>query len=366
MRVLLLSDVNSIHTRRWAASLKEAGVDPGIFSLAEPKETWCEDYGIPLFLSRWQPKRSFFSKAFSKIFYPLQICSLKKAIQTYHPDIIHAHYASSYGLLGALSGFHPFILSVWGSDIFEFPKISFFHRMVLRYNLANADKILSTSQAMARETNKYINKNIEITPFGVDLTHFIPQKVDSLFNEKDIVIGTVKALEPIYGIRCLMKAFQIVKGNNRELPLKLLIVGSGSEEMDLKKLAKDLAIQNDVVFTGRVGFSDVPRYHNMISIYVALSTFESFGVSIVEAQATETPVVVSNVGGLPEVVEDGVTGFVIEPKNPVAAAKAIESLVHDKALRERMGKNGRQRVIANYNWNDSLAQMIAIYREVMR
>jgi len=361
MKVLLLSDVNSIHTRRWAASLKVAGVACGLFSLEAPRENWCEEPGIPLFLSGWHPEGKL-----GKTFYLMQLASLRKAIRTFLPDIVHAHYASSYGLLGALSGFHPFILSVWGSDVFEFPRISFLHRMILRFNLSKADKILSTSQAMARETNKYSKRDIEVTPFGVDLNHFKPQKVDSLFNEEDIVIGMIKALEPIYGIRCLMQAFQIVKGSNPDLPLKLLIVGSGSEEMELKALAQQLAIQNDVIFTGRIPFSDVPRYHNMISIYVALSTFESFGVSVVEAQATEIPVIVSNVGGLPEVVDNGVTGIVIEPRNAVVAAQTIEYLVHNKALREKMGQSGRQRVIENYDWNDSLAQMIAIYQEVMR
>ncbi|MBN1199455.1 MAG: glycosyltransferase [Bacteroidales bacterium] len=361
MRILLLSDVNSVHTRKWAVSLKEAGIDLAIFSLAEPEGGWYQDHSIPLFLAKpHSPVRR------CKPFYLFQYLSVKAAIDAFQPELIHAHYASSYGLLGALSGFHPFILSVWGSDVFDFPGISFLHRKVLEFNLSKADKVLSTSKIMAKETAKYINREIEVIPFGTDINLFKPQPVDSLFHKDDIVIGAIKALEPIYGLSYLIKAFKRVKENNPQLQLKLLLVGSGHEEKMLKQLVNDLSIQNDVVFTGKIEYSDVPRYHNMISIYVALSTQESFGVSIIEAQATGKPVVVSNIGGLPEVVVDGLTGIVVEPKNPEEAARALESLIHDNHLRETMGKNGRERIVETYNWNDNLNQMITIYRGMIK
>ncbi|MBC8316177.1 MAG: glycosyltransferase [Bacteroidales bacterium] len=366
MRVLLLSDVNSTHTQKWAVSLKNAGVVSGLFSITEPKVPWCQDHGIPLFLSRWQQWNTLLPAVFTKTLYLMRLPSLRRAIKDFRPDIIHAHYASSYGFLGALSGFHPFVLSVWGTDIFDFPNISFVHKMIIKFNLSKADKILSTSNVMVRETEKYTNKEIEVTPFGVDLAHFKLRTVDSIFDNDAVVIGTVKTLEPKYGIRDLLKAFKIVKENNQNLPVKLLVVGGGPEEKVLKKLAKDLSIHDDTVFTGSISSIGVSEYYNMISIFVALSIKESFGVAIVEAQATEKPVVVSNSGGLPEVVEDGVTGIVVESKNPDAAAKAIEYLVHNRALGEKMGKLGRKRVKQIYDWKNNVEQMVDIYNRILR
>ena len=97
-------------------------------------------------------------------------------LKTFKPQLLHANYATSYGLLGAMTGFHPFVLSVWGSDVFTFPKKSFAHKMLFKYNLNKADKILSTSRFMSQEISKYTSKKIEITPFGVDLEKFYPYK----------------------------------------------------------------------------------------------------------------------------------------------------------------------------------------------
>ena len=114
--------------------------------------------------------------------------------------------------------------------------------------------------------------------------------------------------------------------------------------------------------------SIVPDYLNMIDVYVALSIIdsESFGVAIVEASACEIPVVVSNVGGLPEVVDDTITGFVVKSKNSQEAAKAIEKLILNKELRLKMGKAGRERVKELYNWEENVNQMINIYKSIVK
>jgi glycosyltransferase involved in cell wall biosynthesis len=286
---------------------------------------------------------------------------LRKLIDEFEPDILHAHYASSYGLLGALSGFHPFILSVWGSDIFSFPNKSPLHRNMLRFNLSRADKVLSTSHVMATETQRYTTQRITVTPFGIDLDEFREKPVNSLFAPGDLVIGTVKSLEHTYGIPYLIQAFKLVCSRYPGLPLKLLIVGGGSMRVALQGLADDLGLHERVTLTGRVPYDEVSRYHNMLSISVFPSNSESFGVAAIEASACERPVVVSDVGGLPEVVEDGVTGIVVPAGDVRALAEAIGQLALDESLRRRMGGAGRERVRERYNWNDCVRQMIDIY-----
>lgn len=96
---------------------------------------------------------------------------------------------------------------------------------MLKYNLKKADKILSTSNVMAKETKLYTNKDIEVTPFGIDIEQFKPMVFESLFDKDDIVIGTVKSLEEVYGIEYLIRAFKIISDKYENLPLKLLIVG---------------------------------------------------------------------------------------------------------------------------------------------
>lgn len=366
MKLLLLSDPNSVHTIKWAKSLAQNNIDIIIFGLGD---FTVKDYdGISnIKVKTLNGTVSRDEGAFSKLKYLKAVPVVNQIIKEFKPDIVHAHYATSYSLLGAMSGFYPFIVSVWGSDVFSFPLKSPIHRLMLKYNLKKADKILSTSHVMAKETKLYTNKDIEVTPFGIDMEQFKPTSTkEEFFNKEDIVIGTVKTLEDKYGIEYLIRAFKIVSDKYSNLPLKLLIVGGGSLEKNLKNLVKELNIEDKAIFTGRVPFADVPKYHNMLSVSVSVSNSESFGVAIIEASSCSKPVVVSNVGGLPEVVEDGVSGFVVPPRDPQKTAEAIEKLVLDKSLREEIGRNGRERVKRLYNWDDNVKQMIRIYEELTK
>jgi Glycosyltransferase len=366
MKILFLSDASSIHTKRWVNSIAEKGVVIHLFSL-KPVET-SEYPGENFSFTCFDMQKRF--GGLSKLGYLKALPALKKVISEFKPDIMHAHFATSYGLLGALSGFHPFVLSVWGSDVFDFPKKSFLHRKILEYNLKRADKILSTSNVMAVETKKYTDKEIEVTPFGINTGLFKPEKADRAastpFSADDIVVGTIKLIETKYGINYLIEAFSTVAKKHPELPLKLLIVGDGSERKNLESLTEKLEIKDKVYFAGMAEYQKVPYFHKIIDVYAALSILdsESFGVAIVEAEGCGKPVVVSNAGGLPEVVEDGVTGFVVERKNAEAAAEKLEKLVLDAGLRERTGKAGRERVLKFYDWNENVSQMMRIYNKI--
>lgn len=366
MKILLLADAHSVHTIKWAKSLNEAGLEIGIFSLNKKDDNPYEsNKNIKVFYF-FNTENKSASNVFCKLNYLRSLNYLKHVLDKFRPDIIHAHYATSYGLIGALIDFHPYIISVWGSDVFDFPNVSFLHKKIIKYNFSKADKILSTSNIMAKETIKYTNKNIIVTPFGVDLEKFKPQIVDSLFSNESIIVGTIKTLEEKYGIEYLIRAFNIVKKRNCKLSLKLLIVGDGSKKVYLEKLVKNLGISEDTIFTGKIEHSLIPTYDNMLSVSVSVSDSESFGVAVIEASACGKPVVVSNVGGLPEVVEDNITGLIVPPRNPEKTAEAIEKLILDKTLREKMGNAGRQRVKELYDWNNNVKQMINIYKEVLR
>lgn len=365
MKILLLSDSNSIHTIKWVKALSDAGLGIGLFSFYPSSSSIFNEYKNILTsnINLAPELRMNESTKFSKLVYLKAIRQIKKLIMEYKPDILHAHYASSYGLVGALTHFHPFVISVWGEDVYDFPNKSIIHKSILKYNLKKADAILSTSFVMKNETKKYTSKEISVTPFGIDVDVFKPMNELGLFEQNTIVIGTIKALEKKYGIEYLIKAFHIVKKRITDKPLKLLIVGKGSQEYYLKQLVKNLNLENDVTFTGFIEHGDVPKYHNMLDIYVSVSIddSESFGVAILEAGACGKPVVVSDVGGLPEVVVNGETGFVVESKNPDAIASSICRLIDNPELRVSMGNSGRKRVLEFYSWNDSVKKMIAVY-----
>jgi len=367
MRILILSDSDSPHTIKWVKSLAEKNIEIGIFSIHKAnvniydgvKNLKIYDLGIDRNI------QSKGEKNFTKIQYFKGIKELKKVISVFNPDILHAHYASSYGLLGSLANFHPYIISAWGSDVFKFPNYSLIHKNILKYNFYKADEILCTSYALRKETSKYTKKSILITPFGVDTNKFKPSRPEIVYDKKTIIIGTIKSLEENYGIEYLIRGFKILENKIPNQPLKLLIVGKGTQELFLKNLVKKLNIQSKVEFTGYINPDLVLKYHNMIDIAVFPSIEESFGVSVLEASACGKPVIVSNVGGLPEVAEDGKTGFIVEKENPDAIALAWEKFISNPELRNEFGKNGRNKVIKEYNWKDSIDKIIYIYKSIL-
>ena len=149
---------------------------------------------------------------------------------------------------------------------------------------------------MAEETKRFSSKPIYVIPFGVDTDLFHPSD-EKNFSEKEIVIGTIKALEKVYGIDTLIKAFKITVDNNKNINLNL-IVGGGTLLHELNKLAEQPSISDKVTFVGRIDHKDVALgYYNQIDVFANLSRQESFGVSVLEAMACAKPVVVSSVGG---------------------------------------------------------------------
>lgn len=358
-KILYLSSGASIHTIRWVNSLsKRSNLIINLVSQQKLVDNLSEKVIFNLL-----PFEGLFGYIFN-------IFKLKQIIKDWEPDLIHASYASGYGLTAKLLNFHPLVLSVWGSDIFEFPKKSYIHRKLIQLNLNNADVISSTSFVMAKEINNLVkNKKVIITPFGIDIDQF--KKNKTLKKKEIITIGTIKNLSKIYGIDILIKGFAIAYKTliKTDLALakkiRLKIVGSGDQKKILLNLISSLNLKDIAFLKDRVKHNLVPKEMEDISIFCALSRQESFGVSVLEASALGIPVIVSNIGGLPEVVLNEKTGIIIDNLNPECASKAIIRLVIDHELRSYLGTNGREFVSKKYNWNDSLDIIIKIYQTLL-
>lgn len=257
-RILLMCDAASIHSEKWCRSLSESGMTVGICTLHPPLRDWHAAIDqISLFdlsdaISDNDSKRlGVFSllNSIRRIKYLALLPRIKKVIRAFRPDIIHAHYASSYGLLSLLTGFRPVLVSVWGTDIFRFPRLSPIHNLAMRYVLDRAALVFSTSKAMRKEARAYTGRPIVVTPFGVDTETYRP--FHRPFSKKVTTIGTIKGLREFYRIDLLLKA---VADLSREIParedLRVLLVGDGPERGNLEGLATSLGIRNKIDFYG--------------------------------------------------------------------------------------------------------------------
>ena len=361
MKLAFCSGRNSPHTVRWVNSLARRGYEILLISVhrsGDPLER-----SVNLKLLPFPPGIGYFLNA------PLAAL----AVRRFSPDLLHIHSASGYGTLGRLMHYHPCVLSVWGSDVYDVPWQSRAKHNIVLKNLRAADYICSTSHCMAGETKKlcpYI-KEIAVTPFGIDLEKFYPEANQR--NGEIINIGTVKRLEEKYAVDTLIQSFAWLRNEllttdpNLGHTLRLTIVGEGSQRDHLVSMAQELGISGVTRFTGEVSHAQVPELLNSFDIYAAFSRLdsESFGVAILEASACSVPVVVSDVSGFAEVVQDKQTGLIVPRDNVSAAGKAMLSLIQDQEGRNRLGRNGRAHVEQNYDWEHCVDLMERVYQNVL-
>lgn len=365
----MLSDAGSAHTIRWVRSLAARGHEIRLFSLT-PADPGSFNYLGNVSIA-WQGIAENLARgregSVSKLLYLRAVPSLRAEIRRWRPDLVHAHYASSYGLLGMFAGARPRVVSVWGMDAYSFPTRTVLHRYMLSSVLRSADAVLSTSRVMRDQVLTLVDRPVEVTPFGVDTERFRPIE-SGAGDAHQLTIGTVKTLEPKYGMEFLLRAFAIVLRTSRNPDrYRLVIVGGGSLLSDLQRLSADLNIADRVRFAGPCPYDAAHEWHQSfdVAVYPSIDSSESFGVAAVESQACGVPVVVSDVGGLPEVVADERTGLVVPPGDADALASALCRLLDDRETRERMGRAARQHVIDNYSLMACTDTMEAVYRRVL-
>lgn len=358
--VVYLADGSNPHTKKWCDFFKKRGYEISVISLNGGEIDGVKVYDFSANVE--DLKNENISK---KSGYLGNIKEIKKLVHKIKPDILHAQYASSYGLIGSLVGYHPYIISVWGTDIYDFPNNGFIQKNIIKFNFRKADYIFSNSRDMAKEANKYTNKHVDVTFFGVDMDRFKPMEVQK---EDAFVIGIIKSLENKYGIEYLLKAFKMVKEeykdgfNGKNIVLK--IGGSGSQMENLVNLTKELELE-DVEFLGRVSPENVAKTFNSFDVTVFPSLREGFGVAAIESEACEVPVIVTNVGGHPESLLNNETGIIVEPKSPEQLRDAIVKLMKDEELRLLMGKKGREFVRDNYEVNSNFSDIEKIYDSII-
>lgn len=355
--ICYLADGSSPHTIKWCDYFKKKGYNIHVLSLNGGKIDGVTVHNFDANVVEQRNKGLLQKMGRIKF-----IGEMKRTLKEINPDLLHAQYASSYGFLGTLLKKHPYAISVWGTDIYEFPNNGFVQKQIIKHNFRKADYIFTNSRAMAREVNKYTNKNVDVTFFGVDMERFKPVEVEK---DDTFVVGIVKSLEKRYGIEYLIKAFKLLKDEYPNKKLLLKIGGSGQNLDNLVNLVDELDLKNEVEFLGRIAPDNIAKAFCSFDVTVFPSLREGFGVAAIESQACEVPVIVTNVGGHPESLDNNTTGFIVDSKNPEQIKEKIVTLMNDEKLRKDMGKQGRKFVKANYEVNQNFHDIEELYNKIL-
>jgi len=166
------------------------------------------------------------------------------------------------------------------------------------------------------------------------------------------------------GVHHLLRAFAIA--SNQASGLALVYCGKGSMDQTLRTMTEQMGLAGNVLFAGPIPHDQLPPYYAMCDVLAVPSTYENLGLSPLEAMSCGRPVVASDTGGLPEIVEHMKTGLLVPPGDPAALAQSLLTLVQDDELAQRFGDSGRKAVLERYTTAKCLEATIGVYRTVLR
>lgn len=292
--------------------------------------------------------------------------NLRKLVKEEKIDIIHAHWIIPQGFIAVLykklfrKKNLKIICTSHGGDIFGLQNP--FMKKIKRWTLNNVDRLTVVSNAIKEEVKKLDardNLPIEVVPMGVDAELFNPDKYDSKIKEKYGIEGSfllfVGRLAEKKGVKYLIDAMPAVIQEHPKT--KLLIVGSGSLENELKKQIKNLNLENDVIFTGAIPNNELPSYYATADIFIGPSIIakggdaEGFGLVFVEALMSKTCVITSDFKAISDIIKNEDTGIQIDVRNQKIFSEKIIKLIDNAKERKRLVENGYNFVKDNFTWD---------------
>ena len=205
-------------------------------------------------------------------------------------------------------------------------------------------------------------ERIRLIHSGIDPRPFETAANDCAVDCERIVVGMIAVLEERKGHRVLLEAARRLKARGCQIGYRL--AGEGSLRKSLEETTIQLGLNEDVRFLDFV--SDIPAFLNSVDIVVLPSLFEGLGVSVLEAMAAGKAVIASRVGGLPELVIDAATGFLVEPRDVAGLASALAKLASDRTLIRSMGQKGRERLEKNFTMEQMARQNEDYYYDLLQ
>jgi D-inositol-3-phosphate glycosyltransferase len=235
-------------------------------------------------------------------------------------------------------------------------------------------RFVDTAVSCSRYNAETIREHFHILPRviynGFDTDLFVPQPPDPQLIARygDCIIFYLGRLVKWKGAQYAIEALALANGADDPLSAAHLVIGAdGPYRPELETLAARLGVARRVSFVGNIPHTEVPRYIAAARVVVGTSfANETFGMALCEASACARPIVASNFGGFPEVVQDGVTGLLYPPQDAIALADALRRVFADPAAAQQMGEVGRAYVLSHFTWAAVADGVLAAYASVLR
>lgn len=286
-------------------------------------------------------------------------------------DILHVHYAIPHSVSAYLARAMmaerriPFVTTLHGTDI-TLVGSNRSYLPITRFAIEESDAITAISEHLRQTTLKEfgIKRPIDVIPNFVNCDVFHPQDKNS--RREDFAARGEKVLVHLSNFRPVKRVTDVVEifaRVRKQIPARLLMIGDGPDRTSAEWLAREKNVSDDVLFLGKQ--NQVQDLLRCGDVALLPSDQESFGLVALEAMACAVPCVCSKVGGLPEVVEDGVEGFLVPPRDvDTMAARALDILTNPD-LQHKMGEAGRRRALSDFCASKIIPQYEQLYKRTL-
>src|SRR4030042_558503 len=375
VKIFYLGNAASVHVQRWTKYFTDNGHEVHVISRSLPGANGITNVPLHL-LPEVRPHIKVITHALNLVWGAGQV---KALIKKSSPDIIHGHSVSYHSLIGALTGFHPYLLTVWGSDVLVTPKASRLGKAQVKFALAKADIVLTTSQYLKRYVGLEFNlpdSKVVSLPWGVDLKIFTKGyetetknlRMGLDINDGNFVILSPRHLRQHYRIENIIQAMPYILAKHANVTL-IILQGTGGEsqfENQVDRLIEQLGIEKNVrLIRKHLSSQEMAVAHNACDAFISIPKTDGFASCVMEGMACGTVPIVANLEVYRQYLNDENNALFVNPDDAEdIAAKVIYCIEHPE-LKQGFYEINRRIIEENEDWAQNASKLEELYQNLL-
>jgi glycosyltransferase involved in cell wall biosynthesis len=351
MRILFVADAASIHTRRWMEYFRDRGDEVHVASFRAFELPGVTLHFLPTF-------------NLGKLGYFYALLALPKIFRIVRPDIVHAHYLTSYGFLAAYAGLRPLVVTAWGSDVLITARKSRVMRYFAGYAIRHSNVVTTLADHMniaVAELGIPLEK-VRATPFGVN-TDLFKLYSDTIEERQSLKLICTRNFDTIYDVKTLICALGIVFARGRSLQVDL--IGDGPQRQDMVQLVRQLKLDSQVKFHGHLEHKAMASLLARADIFVTPALSDGNNVSLNEAMACGCFPIATDIPANSQWITHDINGYLYPPADIECLANLICSALDNSRLRSSARFENRLIAERRASWRICVERMEAIYQEII-
>jgi glycosyltransferase involved in cell wall biosynthesis len=353
LKICFLSDAQSVHTARWARHFQDRGDEVTVVSF-DPGEIEGVRVVVLPPLASCRPLNII-----------LQLGRIRRLVRMLQPDILHAHYVTSYGLAGALCRQSPFIATAWGTDVLISPEESMIYRQLVRFVLRRADLITAMAPHMTEhlvQRGYALREKILTLPFGVDTKRFNPAQRTRMHTDLEPTVVSTRHLSAAMDVDTLIRAIPRVLEARPTVGVRFLIANDGPQRRALEALAARLGVSSFLSFIGTVGHEAMPAFLGSADLFVSTSPSDGNNISLNEAMACGAFPIASDIPANRNWLHDGENGLLYPCRDEKALADALVRALKRPEWRTAVMPENWEIIRTRASWIRSMERMERHYK----